>query len=68
MGLANNVGRYQLTRTIGEGNFAKVKLGVDSRDRRHVAVKIIDKNLVVESNLKYQANVSPNLCSCSSFG
>lgn len=51
---AHNIGKYKLGRTIGEGTFAKVKLGVDSTNGQYVAIKIIDKHMVLESNLKYQ--------------
>ncbi|XP_039057942.1 CBL-interacting serine/threonine-protein kinase 21 [Hibiscus syriacus] len=51
---ATSIGKYQLGRTIGEGTFAKVKLAVDTATDRHVAIKIIDKAMVMESNLKYQ--------------
>ncbi|OAY46786.1 CBL-interacting serine/threonine-protein kinase 21 isoform X2 [Manihot esculenta] len=54
MGFVNNIGKYHLGKTIGEGTFAKVKLAVDSNNASYVAVKIIDKQMVVESNLKYQ--------------
>ncbi|KAF5749441.1 CBL-interacting serine/threonine-protein kinase 21 isoform 4 [Tripterygium wilfordii] len=59
MGFENNIGKYRLGQTIGEGTFAKVKLAVDTTNGSKVAVKIIDKQMVVESNLKYQANL-PN--------
>ncbi|XP_065848920.1 CBL-interacting serine/threonine-protein kinase 21 [Euphorbia lathyris] len=54
MGYANNIGKYHLGRTIGEGTFAKVKLAVNSITNNYVAIKIIDKQMVVESNLKSQ--------------
>ncbi|XP_038699219.1 CBL-interacting serine/threonine-protein kinase 21-like isoform X1 [Tripterygium wilfordii] len=54
MGFENNIGKYRLGQTIGEGTFAKVKLAVDTTNGSKVAVKIIDKQMVVESNLKYQ--------------
>ncbi|KAM7268126.1 hypothetical protein ACFE04_010292 [Oxalis oulophora] len=38
----------------GEGTFAKVKLAVDSTNGHNVAIKIIDKHMVMESNLKFQ--------------
>lgn len=60
---ANNIGKYKLGRTIGEGTFAKVKLAVDSTNGQYVAVKIIDKHMVLESNLKYQVNFDFFLCS-----
>lgn len=61
MGSANNIGKYQIGRTIGEGMFAKVKLAVDSTNGNYVAVKIIDKRMVMKSNLMFQA------CSTLSF-
>lgn len=70
MGFATTIGKYHLGRTIGEGTFAKVKLAVDTTDGHHVAIKIIDKAMVMESNLKYQANIQPFLCytsSCPAF-
>ncbi|WCJ42405.1 CBL-interacting protein kinase 21 [Euphorbia peplus] len=54
MGYANNIGKYHLGRTIGEGTFAKVKLAVNSITNNYVAIKIIDKHMVIESNLKSQ--------------
>lgn len=56
-GIGSKIGKYQLSRTIGEGTFAKVKLAVDTStnaQQHHVAIKIIDKQMVMESNLKYQ--------------
>ncbi|KAJ6857203.1 hypothetical protein NC651_038795 [Populus alba x Populus x berolinensis] len=54
MGHGNNIGKYRLGRTIGEGTFAKVKLAVDSTDGRPVAIKIMDKKKVMQSHLKDQ--------------
>ncbi|CAK7344598.1 unnamed protein product [Dovyalis caffra] len=54
MGYGNSVGTYQLGRTIGEGTFAKVKLGVNSTNGHHVAIKIVDKDRVMQSDLKNQ--------------
>ncbi|VVA38720.1 PREDICTED: CBL-interacting [Prunus dulcis] len=54
MGLASNIGKYQLGRTIGEGTFAKVKLALDSTNGKYVAIKVLDKHMVMESNLKNQ--------------
>ncbi|KAL9417331.1 hypothetical protein AB3S75_040334 [Citrus x aurantiifolia] len=54
MGFANNIGKYRLGRTIGVGTFAKVKLGVDTSNDQYVAIKIIDKRMVLETNLKSQ--------------
>ncbi|KAJ0091627.1 hypothetical protein Patl1_14347 [Pistacia atlantica] len=52
MGHANYIGKYHLGRTIGEGTFAKVKLGVDTTNGQYVAIKIIDKHMVLETDLK----------------
>ncbi|PRQ37529.1 putative protein kinase CAMK-CAMKL-CHK1 family [Rosa chinensis] len=54
MGFANNIGKYQLGRTIGEGTFAKVKLALDSTNGKYVAIKILDKHMVMETNLMNQ--------------
>ncbi|KAI3904672.1 hypothetical protein MKW98_014852 [Papaver atlanticum] len=54
MGYPNTIGRYQLGRTIGEGTFAKVKLAMDIVTRQNVAIKIIDKKMVIENQMMYQ--------------
>ncbi|RRT68241.1 hypothetical protein B296_00031252 [Ensete ventricosum] len=54
MGYPTTIGKYHLKRTIGEGTFAKVKLGVDRETNANVAVKIIDKAMVVQNKLMYQ--------------
>uniref|UniRef100_A0A7N0ZXA7 non-specific serine/threonine protein kinase n=1 Tax=Kalanchoe fedtschenkoi TaxID=63787 RepID=A0A7N0ZXA7_KALFE len=56
MGFAggNAVGKYQLVKLIGEGAFAKVKLAVDTVSGKYVAIKIIDKRVVVKNNLVLQ--------------
>lgn len=51
---SNNIGKYQFVRMIGEGTFAKVKLAIDSTNDKYVAIKIIDKHMVMQSNLKSQ--------------
>ncbi|KAJ3057498.1 MAP microtubule affinity-regulating kinase 1 [Rhizophlyctis rosea] len=38
------VGNYEILRTIGEGSFAKVKLGVHRLTGEKVAIKVIDKD------------------------
>ncbi|GFS36089.1 CBL-interacting protein kinase 21 [Actinidia rufa] len=54
MGYVNTIGKYQLGRTIGEGTFAKVKLAANTENNQYVAIKIIDKHMVIENNLMYQ--------------
>lgn len=62
MGYATSIGKYQLGRTIGEGTFAKVKLAVNTETNKNVAVKIIDKKMVLKNKLMYQVS---GLCSSS---
>ncbi|XP_058113804.1 CBL-interacting serine/threonine-protein kinase 21-like [Magnolia sinica] len=54
MGYAANIGKYQLGRTIGEGTFAKVKVAVNTETGHNVAIKIIDKQMVIDNNLMDQ--------------
>jgi len=58
MGFENKIGKYQLGRTIGEGSFSKVKLAVNGSNGQKVAVKVIDKHMILENNLKNQANLT----------
>ncbi|KAH3702835.1 serine/threonine-protein kinase SIK2-like [Dreissena polymorpha] len=46
------VGFYDIERTIGKGNFAIVKLAKHRITKSEVAIKIIDKTRLDESNLK----------------
>ncbi|KAI9342012.1 kinase-like domain-containing protein [Obelidium mucronatum] len=39
-------GPYKLMRTVGEGEFGKVKLSVDSRTNREVAIKLLKKDRI----------------------
>ncbi|XP_003378864.1 MAP/microtubule affinity-regulating kinase 3 [Trichinella spiralis] len=47
-----HVGNYRLLRTIGKGNFAKVKLAKHIPTGREVAIKIIDKTQLNPSSLQ----------------
>ncbi|KAM4642318.1 MAP/microtubule affinity-regulating kinase 4 isoform 1-T1 [Discoglossus pictus] len=47
-----HVGNYRLLRTIGKGNFAKVKLARHVLTGREVAIKIIDKTQLNPSSLQ----------------
>ncbi|KAM4522252.1 MAP/microtubule affinity-regulating kinase 3-like [Odontesthes bonariensis] len=49
---APHVGNYRLLKTIGKGNFAKVKLARHVRTGREVAVKIIDKTQLNPTSLQ----------------
>ena len=45
------VGKYQIQRTIGKGNFAKVKLAKHLPTGREVAIKVIDKGALTQTTL-----------------
>ncbi|XP_063714547.1 serine/threonine-protein kinase MARK2-like isoform X3 [Symsagittifera roscoffensis] len=47
----NIIGKYKLGKTIGKGNFAKVKLAKHLPSDKDVAVKIVDKNKLNASSL-----------------
>lgn len=46
------IGRYRLLKTIGKGNFAKVKLAKHLPTNKDVAIKIIDKTQLNPSSLQ----------------
>ncbi|KAL0697015.1 hypothetical protein Bca4012_064195 [Brassica carinata] len=48
------VGKYELGRTLGEGNSAKVKLATDTVSGQFFAVKIIDKSSIKRLNVSFQ--------------
>ncbi|CAH8381087.1 unnamed protein product [Eruca vesicaria subsp. sativa] len=48
------VGKYELGRTLGEGNSAKVKLATDTVSGQSFAVKIIDKSSIKHLNVSFQ--------------
>uniref|UniRef100_A0A0D6R537 Protein kinase domain-containing protein n=1 Tax=Araucaria cunninghamii TaxID=56994 RepID=A0A0D6R537_ARACU len=54
MGFPTRVGKYELGRMLGEGTFAKVKVARNVETGQQVAVKIIDKEMVLKHNLMYQ--------------
>ena len=45
-----NVGHYILDKTIGKGTFGKVKLGIHELTGERVAVKILEKDKIVDVN------------------
>ncbi|XP_032225783.2 MAP/microtubule affinity-regulating kinase 3 isoform X5 [Nematostella vectensis] len=47
-----HIGRYRLIKTIGKGNFAKVKLAKHVPTGKEVAIKIIDKTQLNPSSLQ----------------
>uniref|UniRef100_A0A674D7X0 non-specific serine/threonine protein kinase n=1 Tax=Salmo trutta TaxID=8032 RepID=A0A674D7X0_SALTR len=60
-----HIGNYRLLKTIGKGNFAKVKLARHILTGKEVAIKIIDKNQLNPTSLqKVSAVVCMCLCVC----
>ncbi|CAA7407366.1 unnamed protein product [Spirodela intermedia] len=54
MGYGVSLGKYQVGKTIGEGTFAKVKVASNTETGESVAVKILDKKMVLENKLMQQ--------------
>ncbi|KAG5006398.1 hypothetical protein JHK85_024940 [Glycine max] len=44
------LGKYELGKTLGEGNFGKVKLARDTHSGKLFAVKILDKSKIIDLN------------------
>ena len=49
-GQGMRLGKYELGRTLGEGNFGKVKLARDIDSGQPFAVKILDKSKIIDLN------------------
>lgn len=47
-----HIGKYRLLKTIGKGNFAKVKLAKHMPTGKEVAIKIIDKTQLNSGSLQ----------------
>jgi len=47
-----HIGKYKLLKTIGKGNFAKVKLARHLPTGREVAVKVIDKTQMNQNSIQ----------------
>ena len=48
--LSKTLGDYIIKRTIGEGTFSKVKLGINKITNEKVAIKILEKSKIVEKD------------------
>lgn len=55
------LGNYELGRTLGEGNFAKVKLAKNLESGLPFAVKILDKSKLIQLNITDQVSKNQNL-------
>ena len=55
------VGNYIISKTIGEGSFAKVRLGYHLNTQQMVAVKVINKREVLKRNY-LRANLRREAC------
>lgn len=51
------VGKYELGRTLGEGNSAKVKFAIDTLSGEPFAIKIIDKSRITRINVSFQVSI-----------
>lgn len=49
--IKTRVGKYELGRTLGEGNFAKVKFARNTETGEYVAIKILDKEKILKHKL-----------------
>ena len=49
-GQGMRLGKYELGKTLGEGNFGKVKLARDTHSGKLFAVKILDKSKIIDLN------------------
>eukprot|EP00253_Pinus_taeda_P027211 PITA_27211 len=54
MGFSTRVGKYELGREIGEGRFAKVRVARNIETGLKVAIKIIEKKMILRLNLRHQ--------------
>lgn len=52
------LGKYELGRTLGEGNFGKVKLAKNIESGQPFAVKILEKNRIIHLNITDQVSYS----------
>ncbi|CAJ2650110.1 unnamed protein product [Trifolium pratense] len=48
------LGKYELGRILGEGNFGKVKFARNTDSKQPYAIKIIDKNKIIDLNITNQ--------------
>lgn len=52
--MGKKIGKYELGKTLGTGNFSKVKLGTDCETGESWAIKIIDKEQLAKEHMEEQ--------------
>ncbi|CAI7892433.1 unnamed protein product [Closterium sp. NIES-54] len=61
------VGRYELGCTLGQGSFAKVKLARDVKTMQQVAIKVMEKEKILQRNMADQnSRQESSVCECCS--
>lgn len=60
MNIKNRIGKYELGRVLGEGNFAKVKFAINVETGQSYAVKILDKEKVFQ--YKIVSHIKREIC------
>lgn len=56
------VGKYELGRTLGEGNFGKVKYAKHIDSAQSFAIKILEKNRIQDLRITDQVCFPPHFC------
>uniref|UniRef100_M1A016 CBL-interacting protein kinase 1 n=1 Tax=Solanum tuberosum TaxID=4113 RepID=M1A016_SOLTU len=56
------VGKYELGRTLGEGNFGKVKFAKHTDSAQSFAIKILEKNRIQDLRITDQVCYRCSLC------
>lgn len=51
---SKRVGKYELSRTLGEGTFGKVKYAINTETGEAVAIKVLDKEKIQKQNMGNQ--------------
>lgn len=54
------IGKYEVGKTIGQGSFAKVKLAKNCETGQSVALKILNKDMVLKHKMTEQVVESSN--------
>ena len=52
--MVKKVGKYEIGKTLGEGTFGKVKYAINSETKKHVAIKVLDKEKIQKQNMGAQ--------------